>query len=370
MPPRYEIAFASLAVGFVLVCCKPPVIEEYLHDERIKSNHGGETETIVLVTVDGDPITLADVERRMRGLSSTGQASLDSPAARRRLLHGLVLVEVLAREAEAQGLANDTMVEFLTKRALADVVLDRMVAEDSPRFEPTEEIVQAHYEENRTRFVRPHEFRLLVLVTATREEAATVRDRLLGQEGDGSLADEQTHFVQLVAEHSIDEPSKARSGDLGYLSRETVANAFGEEIAEQLFLSENVGLLYGPVRCRNGWSLLYSIREHRAYEVTLEEATAEIRRELIDEHLAELRASLLAGLRTDGEVTHDESSLAILRDPGLPHRPGRGTDLRSLTDEEIESLLNPHLDATELVAQFAWEPVHENEGTGDGVDND
>ena len=359
-----------LIAALVLVCCEPPRIEEYAPEGRVESGRLAETEGIVLVRVDGEPITLADVERRISGLSPLAQASLDSPAARQRFLQGMILVEILAREAEADGFGADPTVDFLSNRALSDVVLERLMRENTARLEPTEETLRVFYEENGTRYQRPHEYRVLALVTATRQEADEISHEFQAQLGLGTLADRVTVFQQLREQHSIDEFTRSRSGDLGFLSRETFSAAFGEELAEQVFTNENLGALYGPVQCRQGWALLLTTREHRAIDEPFAEVEMEIREILAEDYREQTRERIMGRLRTEGEVSIGGDSRTILRNTDLPHQPARGSRLLELSDEELESLLNPHVDANELITHLAPADEGEHEGTGVGVDND
>ena len=368
---RKSVSSALVLVLAVLFgCCAPPRIDEYEQERRVESSHSAETEKIVLAQVDVVPITLADVERRMRGLSSLAQFSLDSPAARQRFVQAMVLVEMLAQEAEDGGLGADPMASFLVDRALANIVLERMAREETAQFRPTEEMLRAAYDENVTHYQRPHEFRFLVLVTATEQEATEIAREYRELAGSGGPEELLTVFRQLQDQHTTDQFASSLSGDLGFLSQDTVTAAFGADTAEQVFTSENPGVLYGPVQYREKWALLLTTREHRAIDESFEEAEMEIREAIINDYREQAREHLTERLRSSGEVEIDGEALSILRSPEVPHQPARGLRLLELSDTELEPLLNPHIDANALIDFLAPSVEASTEGTGEAVEND
>ena len=58
----------------------------------------------VVARIDGQPITLADLQRRMAQQAPFVQARYSSPERRKELLDNLVRFEILAREAQAPRL--------------------------------------------------------------------------------------------------------------------------------------------------------------------------------------------------------------------------------------------------------------------------
>jgi peptidyl-prolyl cis-trans isomerase C len=170
----------------------------------------------VVARVDGQPITRADLERRLADRAPFVRARYATPEKRKELLDSVVRFEVLAREAESRGYARDPDVIRVQKQR----AIDRMIAEEidkklRPEAIPREELERI-YQQHPEEFTQQEAVRfdqILVRDPAKAKHVAALA-RALGPR------DEQG-FRRLVATYSEDEDSKSRAGDSTFLERDS-----------------------------------------------------------------------------------------------------------------------------------------------------
>ena len=274
---------ALLSMAVVLVAC-----------DRGAATGGepGVADKNVVARIDGQPITLADLQRRMSQQPAFVQARYASPERRKELLDNLIRFEILAREAKKRGYERDPQVVRHQQQRL----VDRMVAEELDAKLKPEDIPEADlrrfYQEHPERFTRPEAVRVSQILVTDAEAAARVAAaaRALGPR-------DERGFRRLVAAHSLDEDSKQRGGDLTYLERQPSPGAGGggdahrppPAVIEAAFALTEVGQIGGPVQSDRGFHVLRLGQRRPAALRPFEEVAAEVR-QLV---LAELRSRRL-----------------------------------------------------------------------------
>ncbi len=225
------------------------------------------TEDVILVEVDGKPISLPMLEFMMtqRGVAE------DDHEAMRLLLDELIKLRAVANAAEKEGLANRPQVR--AQRALRDMETLQLnyftqVHEQNPI---TEEIVAETYN-NQLQRSGENQFRLQTVVFPQQSEA------LLELAG---LQDGQISFDQLIA--------KAREDGLtveptGWVDR----SQLGPEIGPLLEKAQEGEVLSAPLSTPQGWRLL-RVDAVRPLEAPSLEAVREgIERQLVRQRLEAL----------------------------------------------------------------------------------
>jgi len=225
------------------------------------------TEDVILVEVDGEPISLPMLEFMMtqRGVAE------DDHEAMRLLLDELIKLRAVANAAEKEGLANRPQVR--AQRALRDMETLQLnyftqVHEQNPI---TEEIVAETYN-NQLQRSGENQFRLQTVVFPQQSEA------LLELAG---LQDGQISFDQLIA--------KAREDGLtveptGWVDR----SQLGPEIGPLLEKAQEGEVLSAPLSTPQGWRLL-RVDAVRPLEAPSLEAVREgIERQLVRQRLEAL----------------------------------------------------------------------------------
>ena len=250
----------------------------------------------VVARIDGQPITLDDLQRRMAQQPPFVQARYASPERRKELLDNLIRFEILAREARRRGYERDPQVVRHQQQRL----VDRMVAEELDRTLKPEDIPEAElrrfYQEHPERFTRPEAVRVSQILLADAETAARVAGaaRALGPRDDRG-------FRRLVAAHSLDEDSKQRGGDLTFLERQPGGDSGGNRppapVIEAAFALTEVGQIAGPVQSERGFHVLRLTQRRPGALRPFEEVAAEVRTLVheqrrsrrLDEWVAEMR---------------------------------------------------------------------------------
>ena len=251
----------------------------------------------VVARIDGRPITLADLQRRMAQQPPFVQARYASPERRKELLDNLIRFEILASEARRRGYQRDPQVVRHQQQRL----VDRMVAEElDARLKP-EDLPEAElrrfYQEHAERFTRPEAVRVSQILLSDAATAARVAAaaRALGPRDDRG-------FRRLVAAHSLDEDSKQRGGDLTFLERQPAAGGGDAHrpppaVIEAAFALTEVGQIAGPVPSDRGFHVLRLGQRRPAALRPFEEVAAELRQLVLeqqrsrrlDEWVAEMR---------------------------------------------------------------------------------
>ncbi len=265
-----------------------------------------------VATVDGAPITRADLARLVRRVTG-GEANADrqlrvslleqlieerlllAEAARRGLSLSAADVEAAARAAEAamgrEAFERELAAEGLTPEAwrarLGETLLVRALLSTVPPPKPiSEHDVRAHYQEHRADYARPEQFRARIPTVATRAEAEAIRAQLAAG-GD---------FAALAREKSI-SPEKEAGGDLGFVPRGQLPPEFDEALARL-----KPGELSPVVESPYGFHIFRLEERRAARQATLEEVRDEIRETLSRDRAERAHEEWLADLRAKAKV--------------------------------------------------------------------
>ncbi len=230
--------------------------------------------------------------RAWRAHARSGPAEVVAPAAVEReldLLRGAFGGE--------EGLAAARRASHLSPEALEREIADNLSARASieekiaPRLLVDETELRAAYETQRERFQRPAEYRVahlfLAAPTGTKPEVVTAQlNKILGLSV-RRLAGED--WSKLIAENSEDPASKARAGDLGWLSDERLPPEFFAEIVKL-----RPGEFSSPFRSPLGFHIVQLAEVRPAREVDFAEARPELAAELANAKRAAAVAELAA----------------------------------------------------------------------------
>jgi peptidyl-prolyl cis-trans isomerase C len=211
------------------------------------------------------------------------EADALTPEARAEMIEQLVFLQILAAEAEKQGLTQERRIaaeiELQRQQLLARAVADRYIEENPP----TESELRDLYEFNLPR-LRRTEYKTRHILVDTESEAAD----LIAQLGDGA------DFAKLAMEHSTDS-TQSDGGDLGWITPDSVVQPFADAI-QAATPGEPVG---APVETQYGWHaiLVEEIKEQAApgLEAVRQDLTSAARSQKLDAYAT--------GLREAAEVT-------------------------------------------------------------------
>ncbi len=241
----------------------------------------------ILATVNGDPITLADLQDRFAraGLKPEKEAELQ---VKEEFLNRLIERKMLLREAQRKrikvGLPEiNKRIETMrtepgkdVKETLGgmgidyekwksdiweDMMIEKLIAQDvirSAHVSASE--VRRYYKENPQEFERPEQVRVRQIVVATEDEARKVLDQLQNEKAD---------FATLARQKST-APEAEEGGSLGYF-------AMGEMPGEfNVVFGLPKGGISGVVKSPYGFHIFKLEEKRRAGRVGLEEASRDI----------------------------------------------------------------------------------------------
>lgn len=259
----------------------------------------------VVATVDGEAIHLSEVEAAARAAHLSPRDALHRLEQERALAHRAARAGIAATEADRDA-ARRAAVQALLRARVEDAVDESAI--------PAAEIA-ARYEASRASWARP-ERRASVHLLATPRDAhdpaavaaaeAFVTEVLSRLDG---AADPLAAAQALAASVGEERPFTARAEALPATSRH---GSFEEPYLAALFELSAPGLVPHAVHTSYGVHAVVVTSIEPAFEISLDEATPILRRQLLAEHRHEALDALTASLaeRTPPQV--DERLVAVV----------------------------------------------------------
>lgn len=287
---------------------------------------GREEVNSVLASVNGDPISLADLlpaTRQKEYQAYAAYAGKDLEEAIRRIRMEAVEEEIdrklvladyrakpfdlpeqeveseLDRRAEWMGCRSraefirrareaGTTIEKLRERVREDLIVAIKLHEQEVAFAGvTPREVYEYFQQHKEEFVKPEALELgLILLPAGMPELETVSAEI-----SAGLAADPGRFSELARLYSAG-PAASEGGNLGVIERRRLRPEFAAAMPE---LAE--GRVYGPVRTTDGVNFLKVIRHLPASGADFRAREPEIRRKLETEAATRARRRYLDGLR-------------------------------------------------------------------------
>jgi peptidyl-prolyl cis-trans isomerase C len=270
-------------------------------------------EATVVARIDGENITLADFEMRMKELPTYVRSRYASPERRKELLDNLVRFELLAREAKKRGYERDPDVVRYAKQRLIEKM---MAAEVDAKLHPQdlpEADLRRFYNDNAKLFTQVEAVRVSQIVVADKALAQKVADQARAL-----AATDTAGFEKLVAEHSQDVDSRQRGGDLTFIDRGSTELPL--HLIEAAFALKNVGDVSPPVRGDKGFHVLRLTQRKAGFVRPFEDVKGEVRKQLYQQRriarIDELVAEMRKGVKV--EVFQDKLEQLIKNPPARP----------------------------------------------------
>lgn len=286
----------------------------------------------VLAKVGERTITLGDYVSALERMDPFDRLRYQTPERRKLLLDEMIEVELLAREAERQGLEDDPETRAYLNQLMREELL-RQLRDRAPRPEqvPLAE-VRAYYESHQEDFVDPERRRVAVIALPTLAAAKEVLE--LAQQGDARRWGELARERSLLPSPPKGTPEAARpplelEGDLGLTTR--AGEERGQdpdvpaEVRDAVFRIAEQGELYPePVKSGDRYYVVRLVSKSPARSRSLEEADTVIRVKLVQDRLKQAEAELVEELRRKYPIEIDEAALAKLPPPppGAPSSAG------------------------------------------------
>ena len=259
----------------------------------------------VVALVDGKPITVSDVQRRINALDPYSKARYSLPEQRKRFLENLVRFEVLASEAKKRGYDRDPDVQRVLKNQMIDVFLRKELDEKLKGETISDDAVAEYYRKHHSEFVQSAQVRVsqILVKDRARAEKVAAEARALGKTDQADKG-----FRELVSKYSEDEDSKSLGGDLTFLDRSN--HQLPPALVQAAYELQDIGDISAPVASDKGFHVLRLTQRRAAFVRPLEGVAGEIRRLISSERRAKKMEEMVAQMREKLKVEIYEEQLA------------------------------------------------------------
>ena len=319
-----------ISVLAVLAClgCQKSGSEGRITIDLAQKPKGG----TALATFKGGTLTVEEVTRQLSALPPMVRMRLQTPAARREYVEGLVRVELLAQEGLRQGLQNDPEVIEMVKKTLAQRTLQQNLEKNAPQ--PTEDEVKAWYDSHQADYERPETIQVQDLFlsadaadAAKRKGRSAEAEKLRGK-AKALKPDDEPGFAALVKASSDDALTKQVGGDLRAMPLGDLEARYGADVARAAKALQTPGEISPVVATDKGFHVLRLKARTPGRILPLEEVKMQIRNRLYSERRTAASDELMKRLKTESGFTLDEAALAQVAPapppPGAPGAPGMG----------------------------------------------
>jgi peptidyl-prolyl cis-trans isomerase C len=307
-----------LAVGLcaAAVACSP---------QKSSPNKSGP----VVAKGKGISITADEFKARLDEQSPFIRARYSSLDRKKEFLDNLIRFEVLAKEAERQGLDKDPDVQNTLKKIMVQKLVQKSFADTTGQVDVSDADMQKYFDDHKDEYNRPRRVRVAAVVwNAPQGSPERAKKLAAAQKALAKLhAEEKKNtlaFAQIVSEFSEDQATKAAQGDLQFKSYDELAKAYSKEVAEAAFKLKT-GETSPVVQSAQGVYLLKFTGEQPEMVRTFDQVKAQIGAKLHREKKTREFDEWLKKLRETAEVKMDDKALEAVEVAAAPAAaPGMG----------------------------------------------
>ncbi|HSN17949.1 MAG TPA: peptidylprolyl isomerase [Gammaproteobacteria bacterium] len=274
MRKAYKLIFIALLVAGLAACGK----------------HGGNTDdSQVLATVNGSPITQADLRAFVR-MQAQGQEPVLTPVQRASLIKTLVKMETVAQAARKAGVDKDPITQAEMHLNNNDILVQTLLENYAKSHQPTEAELKSAYDA-KVKAMDPNQYKARHILVKDQAQAQDIINQL----------NKGANFATLAKKYSQDPGSAKNGGELGdWFSGSTMVPEFAHALA---------GLKKGeytkqPVQTQYGWHViqLEDVRPNQApsFEQMHEQLTSELQNKAIDDYIKQITGSAKVDIKDTG----------------------------------------------------------------------
>jgi peptidyl-prolyl cis-trans isomerase C len=262
---------------------------------------------------NGITITADEFKARLDEQSPFIRARYTTLDRKKEFLDSLIRFEVLAREAEKQGLQNDPDVQLTLKKIMVQKLVQKSFQPDAAATQIPDTELQAYYDQHKADYFRPRKIRVAAVIwnapegsadRAKKKDAAKkALAKLKVEEKKNTLA-----FTQIVNEFSEDAATKATSGDLNFKGQEELEAAYGKDVAAAIF-SLKPGETSGVIEGKQGLYIAKVTGQQEEMNRAFDQVKAQIANKLGREKKTKEFDDYLKKLRDQASIQVDEKVL-------------------------------------------------------------
>lgn len=275
----------------------------------------------------GFTITADEFKARIDEQSPFLRARYSTLDRKKEFLDNLIRFEVLAAEAQRQGLDKDPDVQNTLKKIMVQKLVQKSFQQEGNAAASVPEAdLEKYFDEHRAEYNRPRRVRVAAVVfdapAGSPERAkklAVARkalSKLRAEEKKNTLA-----FAQIVREFSEDAATKGAAGDLQFRTHDELASSWSKQLADAAF-SLKPGETSGVVETPAALVILKFTGEQPELNRSFEQVKAQIANKLHRERRTKEFDEWLKGLREKANITVDEKALEAVQIAAAPAAPG------------------------------------------------
>lgn len=316
---------------FVLVCsvtaisgCHEPSAEQAAPPAAAKTPAPSVVpETTIVFSAGPRRVTLAELARVM-GPPPQQRLRVSESERRRDFLERFERTELLALAADERGYFREPAIVASRKRQQVEGMLSDLFGPRGTQIaQVTDADVRAYYDANVERWGTPEQVRARHILLRDRKTAERVLAMLLAKPENAAT------FPNLAREHSVDERTRERGGDLGRFSRhaptaQELADAVSmasvappvvpEAVRAAAFALERpFAIAPSPIKSELGYHVVQLLARHPAARTQLAQVSYVIGEQLRKERMATAVEDFTAGLEKRANVRVNDAALARVR---------------------------------------------------------
>lgn len=239
-----------------------------------------------------------------------GRHRLRSQEAAQRALDELIQHRAILARAQLEHFDEEPEVRRAINELIISAYRERHLLTNAAIV--TDEQIEAYYTANLKEFTRPRAIRIGVLKLDP--NAGNFQETL-----DAAAAADEIGFKQLAAKHSLDQATRYRGGDAGWIEESDAHPRWPQEVMKAAWHMEDIGLISAPIDLGDS---LYVIRMNSfqgARTNSLQSVADVIRHRLTKQQLAEARDKFYEELiKTSDVEIYDGPLNRLIEKRGLP----------------------------------------------------
>jgi hypothetical protein len=270
----------------------------------------------IVARFTGREIPAAELERQMARSSPMQLRVLGKSAEqiRRSFLDLVLATEVLAAGARAEGLDRSADIAERRQSLLASALLAAVRTEVGDGGDIPDAELQAFFDANKERYQGDRAIQLWQIVVESKEKAAELIAEL--RNDPAASKDPARRWGELAEQHSVDEATKHRQGNLGFVRPDGMTDRPGERLSPALYAAADKvadgELVAEPIGVGGRWVVLQRRAKRERAEVGFENLKGHLRAQIVQQRIEQRVADLKKSLRQQQGVQIYPDSLELL----------------------------------------------------------
>lgn len=279
---------------------------------------------------DGVVVTVDEFKARLKEQSPIIRSRFNTLERKKEFLDGLVRFEVLAAEAERQGLMEDPDIQNAVRKLMVQKLVQKYFQDGQGAKDIPEAELREYFEKNKAEYFRPARVRVasisfLAPEGSPQRAAKAAAARKAAGDVKAQAAKNPLAFGQLAQKYSEDPATKSLGGDLGFKSREDLVKGFGEPFAQAVFAQKD-GTISGVLESTQGYHLVRVAGRQEEMNRPFEQVKDQLAARLFRERKQKNLEAWVKDLREKARVRIDDDALekiVVDSEPGAPGPMGQ-----------------------------------------------